>query len=104
MSAARALLRVNSMVHVYNCFRQDNVVLLSSDCLEVFVRWHNLIIFNKIKYEPWQQVTYAYYERWSIFMVICFETCLLPWFKAKWKEAGEDVSQPGTLYTINRFY
>ena len=62
-----------------------------------------MIIFNKIKDEPWQRVKHTYYERWRIFMVLYFETRPLPWFKAKWKKAWEDVSQPGTLYTINMF-
>ena len=52
--------------------------------------------------------TYAYYERSRIFMALYFEMSLLPWLKAKWKKAKdlaeEDVSQPGTLYTINMFY
>ena len=60
-----------------------------------------MVELDKIKDEPWQWVTHAYYERWHIFMVLYFEMHLLPWFKAKRKEAKEDFSQPGTLYMIN---
>ena len=60
-------------VHVYNCFKlylQFNIVLLFAICLEVFIWWQNLTIFNKLKDEPWQQVTHAYYERWRLFMAL----------------------------------
>ena len=71
-STVRVLLRacgfinfVESMVHVYNCFRlglQYNVVLLFAVCLQVFLQWQNLTIFYELKDEPWQRVTHTYYE------------------------------------------
>ena len=60
-----------------------------------------MVELDKIKDGPWQRVTHAYYECWQIFMALYFEMHLLPWFKAKCKEAKEDFSQPRTLYMIN---
>ena len=32
------------------------------------------------------------------YKALYFQMRPLPWFKAKWKKAEEDFSQPGTLY------
>ena len=61
------------MVYMYNYFRLYLWFLLFVICLEVFVWWQNLIIFHKLKDEPWQRVMHAYYESWHIFMVLYFE-------------------------------
>ena len=37
-------------------------------------------------------------------LALYFEMRQLLWFKAKWKKAEEDFSQPGTLYEIATMY
>ena len=73
---------------IYNSY---NVVLLFAVCLEDFVRWQNLIIFNKIKRLTMAtSYMHAYYERWRIFMALYYE---MSRFKAKWKKAEDSAEE-----------
>ena len=53
---------------------------------------------DKIKDEPWQRVTHAYYEHWCILMALYFEIHQLPWLKGKWKKAKEDYPTQNPLH------
>ena len=60
---------------MFTLYLQYNVVLLFAVCLEVFIQWQNLTIFNKLKDKPWQRVTHAYYERAGAYSW----RCILKW-------------------------